>query len=62
MILTREQMFGKIQVRNFTCVFERLTKGGANMEDYKEEIKKLVDQIDDEWILEQILRCIKNIM
>lgn len=32
------------------------------MEDYKEEIKKLVDQIDDEWILEQILRCIKNIM
>ena len=62
MILTCEQMFDKIQVRNFTCVFERLTKGGTNMEDYKEEIKKLVDQIDDEWILEQILRCIKNIM
>lgn len=52
-------MFDRIKPRNFTCVFD-LRKVARTM-DYKEEIKKLLDQIQDEWILEQILRCIKNI-
>ena len=52
-------MFGKIQVRNFTCVFERLTKGGTNMEDYKEEIKKLIDGINNVGTLEYLYTFIK---
>lgn len=29
--------------------------------DYREESKKMLDEITDDWILEQIYRCIKNI-
>lgn len=29
--------------------------------DYREESKKLLDEITDDWILEQVYRCIKNI-
>lgn len=28
--------------------------------DYREESKKMVDNITDVWILEQVYRCIKN--
>lgn len=58
MILTCEQMFDKIQVRNFTCVFERLTKGGANMEEYKKHIIRMIENINDERFLRQIYTII----
>lgn len=29
--------------------------------DYREESKKLLDEITDDWILRQVYRCIKNI-
>ena len=32
------------------------------MEDYKSKIIELVEKIEDNWILEQIYRCILNII
>lgn len=29
--------------------------------DYREESKKMLDEITDDWILKQVYRCIKNI-
>ena len=29
--------------------------------DYREESKKILDEITDDWILKQVYRCIKNL-
>lgn len=51
-------MFDKIKPRNFTCVF--VLRKVARTMDYKEEIKKLIDTIESEKLLEFIYKFIKD--
>lgn len=49
-------------IYSIATVTVRVLHGGCFIMDYKKEIIKLLDKIDDSWILNQIYRFITNIL